>query len=80
MEFTLGNENMNPKILFWINKEFLMFGIAKKIIKKLNCKTYAIIDTNDYIKSFYEKQQIVDFDETWFFNDFLSLEKIITRL
>ncbi len=76
MEFIPGNENIDHKILFWINKEFLMFGIAKKITKKLNCKTYAIIDTNDYIKSFYEEQKTVDFDKTWFFNDFLSLEKL----
>lgn len=66
---------MNHKVLFWINKEFLTFGISKKIASKLECEKYAIIDVTGPIEQFYNEQKIVTFNKTWFFNDFLSLKK-----
>ena len=61
---------MTEKILFWIDSQFLLFGIAK-YIQKLHddCELYLIADCDEKLKKFFKKQDIVNFKKIYFFRD-----------
>ena len=60
---------MNDQILFWISPSFTHFCLAKFIQDKHNADLYAIIDTTNKPKKFFEKQKIVSFNQVWFYHD-----------
>ena len=60
---------MTSKILFWIGGAITTFSIAHSLQKKINANFYAIIDTYDKPKQFFLNQQLVKFEETWFYHD-----------
>jgi hypothetical protein len=62
---------MTKKILFWIEPPFIEFGIANIIQNEIDSELFAIIDTNK-AKYFFEKQDIVNFQKTWYFRDCFS--------
>jgi len=45
------------------------FGIAKFLMDKYDCETYAIIDANSYTKQFFSEQKLVNFNKIWYFRD-----------
>ena len=67
---------MSSKILFWISGALTTFCIANSLQKKTHSDFYAIIDTYDKPKSFFQNQQIVKFQKKWFYHDyFQNLDK-----
>ena len=63
---------MKEKILFFIEKEFLQFGISKYFQENLDYELYAIVDVNETLKKFFLEQKIVNFKQIWYFNDHIS--------
>ena len=63
---------MSDKILFWISRDLLHFGIAKHIQDNYECESYAIIESHKKPREFFKKQDIVHFEKTWFFDDLVS--------
>lgn len=60
---------MNNKILFWLDGTFIHFGIAKFLQNKFSSHMYAIIDINPRPKKFFENQNLVKFEKTWYYRD-----------
>ena len=63
---------MSSKILFWINGSLTSFCIAYSLQKKFNSNFYALIDSYDKPKSFFQNQNLVKFQKTWFYHDHLQ--------
>jgi len=59
---------VKDKLLFWV-EGLLHFGIAKFLMDKYDCETYAIIDANSYTKQFFSEQKLVNFNKIWYFRD-----------
>ena len=69
----MNSSNMpSEKIIFWSEGGFVGFSLASALRKKINGDFYAIFDSTDRKKPFYEKQRIVDFKKVWFFHDAIS--------
>ena len=47
---------MKDKILFWIDPDFLQFGIAKFLQKKIEADFYAIVDLNHHLEKSFKTQ------------------------
>ena len=60
---------MKDKILFWVDIEFVYFGIAKNILENYDCDAYAIIDVNKKAKKFFDEQKIIKFNKVWYYLD-----------
>jgi hypothetical protein len=66
---------MKDKILFWIDIEFIYFGIAKHFCQNYDCDAYAIIDVNEKAKTFFQKQKDVSFKKIWNYLDDVEIKK-----
>ena len=60
---------MTDKIIFWLDGFLLPYGLAKNLQEKHDCELYAIIDITNRTKKFFENQDLVNFNEKWFFHD-----------
>ena len=60
------------KIIFWESGDFFPFFLSNSLQKKINGEFYAIFDVPDRQKVFYQKQKLVDFKKSWFFQDGIS--------
>lgn len=60
---------MNKKFLLWINLSLFHFCFAYYFQKEYDCELYALIDTTDRPKKFFEDQNIVPFKKSWFYHD-----------
>jgi len=60
------------KILFWLDVDYIHFGIAKYLQEEENYELYAIFDFNHHLKKKFERQQVVEFKKSWFFWDYVS--------
>jgi hypothetical protein len=47
----------------------LNFGVAKYLKENIDCELFALIDTHNKTKKFFQDQKIVNFNETWYFRD-----------
>ena len=56
---------MEPKLFFWIDSHFVHYFLAKSIKEKINCKIYSCFEITDKPKKYFEKQNLVDFEEFW---------------
>ena len=63
---------MSDKILFWLDADLIHFGIAKYLQENYPCDLFSIIDITNKPKIFFEKQKIVNFQEKWFYHDYLQ--------
>ena len=61
--------NLKDKILFWISKDLIHFGIANELQKKYDADLYAIIETYDKPKEFFQNQNLVNFKKTWYLDN-----------
>ena len=61
---------MSSKTLFWINGSLTSFCIAYSLQKKNNTDFYAVIDCYDKPKVFFQNQNLVKFQKTWFYHDY----------
>jgi len=66
---------MTKKILFFLDLFTLHFGLANYLQKNLDCELYALIDTTDKQKKFFQEQKIVNFHKSWFYHDNINLNK-----
>lgn len=65
---------MKHKIIFWLDSNFVHFGLANAIQKKYDCDLYAIFDVTNKPKKFYQKQKLVNFQKLWFYHDFINIK------
>ena len=63
---------MSTKILFWINGSLTSFCIAYSLQKKINSDFYAVVDSYDKPKVFFQNQNLVKFQKTWFYHDYFQ--------
>jgi len=56
---------MPDKILFWLDKLFVYYGIAKSLQKKYPCEIFGIADIDETAKYFLENQKSVNFEKIW---------------
>jgi hypothetical protein len=63
---------MSTKILFWINGSLTSFCIAHSLQKKINSDFYAVVDSYDKPKVFFQNQNLVKFQKTWFYHDYFQ--------
>ena len=62
------------KILFFIDSWFFNFGIAKFLQEKYDADFYAIFNFEDKSEKFFQNQNIVKFNQTWFLQEVFSKE------
>jgi hypothetical protein len=60
---------MPSKILFWISGALTPFCISYYLQKKIDYDFFAIIDSYDKPKMFFQNQNLVKFQKTWFYHD-----------
>ena len=60
---------MKDNILFWISQDLVNFGIANELQKKYDADLYAIIETYEKPKEFFQNQNLVNFKKTWYFDN-----------
>jgi capsule polysaccharide modification protein KpsS len=63
---------MSSKVLFWISGALTTFCIAHSLQKKIDSDFFAIVDSYDNPKSFFQKQQLVKFKNNWFYHDHIQ--------
>ena len=63
----------NPNILFSIDIFLFHFCLAYYLQNRLDANFYALIDTNSEPKKFFENQDLVKFQKSWFLHD--NIEK-----
>jgi len=69
---------MMKKILFWINSGTMsIFGLSKYLQDEIDGEFYAIYDIPEKPKKFFQEQKFIDFEKTWFYNDFIETRKNI---
>jgi len=65
---------MKQKILFFLDLFTLHFGLANYLQNNLDCEIFALIDTTNKPKKFFQEQKIVNFKKTWFYHDEINLK------
>ena len=66
---------MKPKIIFWLDRGLVEFGVAKTISEKINCDLYGIFEVTSNPKQFFQNQKIVSFEKKWFYFDHILKSK-----
>jgi hypothetical protein len=60
---------LKDKFLFWISKDLLHFGVANSLQKNNEADLYAIIESFDKPKKFFQNQKFVNFRKTWYLDN-----------
>lgn len=68
--------NMTDRLLLWIDSSLLYFGLAKSLHDTHTADVYAIFDVTDKLKKFFLTQNIVQFQNTWYYHDNISTKNI----
>jgi hypothetical protein len=55
---------MNKKIIFWLDSDFVQFGLAHQLQKKYESDFYAVVDITNKTKSFFSKTKYNQISET----------------
>ena len=63
---------MKPKLMFWIDMNFLYFGLAESLQKMFDCELFSIIEVTDKPKKFFSEQKLVNFKKIWFYHDHIK--------
>jgi len=71
---------MTDKIIFWIDTEFIYFGLAKYVQKNYDCECYAVIDVNKNANKFFDEQKMVKFKKSWFYLDNVKMNNDVIDL
>ena len=50
---------MKDKVIFWLDQDFMYYGIAFYLQKKYDYDSFAIIDTTNKTKKFFKEQDLV---------------------
>lgn len=68
----MSEKMSKDKLLFWIDLWFFHFGIAKSLKEDYDCEVSAVIDVDDKAKNFFINQELLKFQNTWYFMDIFS--------
>ena len=60
--------------MYYQNLFLLHFAISEFMQKNIDCEQFALIDTTNKPKKFFESQKIVNFKKQWFFHDNIKVE------
>ena len=60
---------MTDKIIFWLDSALLSYCLSYYLQKMHDSELYAIIDITNKTKSFFQKQDLVEFKKKWFYFD-----------
>lgn len=60
---------MKDKIIIWENGSFFPFTLCNSLKEYGSFDFYAVIDTTNRKKLFFENQQIIKFNKMWFYHD-----------
>jgi hypothetical protein len=63
---------MNEKILFFLDKDWIHFGIAKCISDKLDANFYGIVDLDSHSSNFFKEQDLMKFEKIWYYQDYIK--------
>lgn len=63
---------MGKNFLFWCNLDMIEFGLAYSLQNKIDGNFFAISDSHDSLKKFFQKQNIVNFKKTWYYRDYVK--------
>lgn len=74
----MANNLINKNIVFWLDSAGIFFGIASFLQKKQNFSLHAICDITEKQKRFFKEQNFVQFDNTYFFHDYIKKNKTTT--
>ena len=62
---------MSDKILFFLDKDWIHFGIAKFLQDRYSCELFAVVDLDKPSSAFFEEQHIVKFNKIWYYQDYI---------
>jgi len=62
---------MSDKILFFLDKEWLHFGIAKFLQEQYDCELFTVLDLDKPSSKFINQQKLVHFTKIWDYRDFV---------
>ena len=60
---------MSDKILFLLTNDYTHYCLAYSLQKIYDCKMYAISEVTSRPKIFFQSQNLVNFENMWFFHD-----------
>lgn len=63
---------MNKKILFFLDKDWIHFGIAKYISDKLDANFYGIVDLDTHSSNFFKDQDLMKFEKIWYYQEYIK--------
>ena len=65
---------MTSKIIYYQDVFLLHFAISEYLQKNFDCKQFALIDTTDKVREFFENQLIVKFEKEWYLHDHIKID------
>jgi len=60
---------MRDKIIVWLDSNLMQFSMCYYLQKEIDADFFAIIDVTDKTRTFFEKQNLVNFKKIWFYHD-----------
>ncbi len=64
-------KTVKDKILFWLDKGLVYYGIAYFLNQQYDCELFSIIETGGKTKEFYKNQKLIPFKKIWYFDDYV---------
>ena len=66
---------VKPKILFWVDTNFMTYILSYHLQKKIDADFYTIYDLPNKTKTFFENQKLVNFKKIWHYHDQINFKK-----
>ena len=60
---------MKDKIVVWVDSDLKQFCLCYYLQKEIDADFFAIIDTTNKTRSFFENQNLINFKKIWFYHD-----------
>ena len=61
---------MKDKIIVWLDSNLMQFCLCYYLQKEIDADFFAIIDTTNKTRSFFENQNLVKFKKVWYYHDY----------
>ena len=65
---------MGDKILCWLGKDLVYYGITYFLNQQYDCELFSIVESEPKPRKFFEKQKLVPFKKMWFFSDYVQIK------
>ena len=67
----IPKKTVKDRILFWLDRGLVHYGIAYFLNKQYDCELFSIVDNaQGKTQKFFETQKLVPFKKTWYFYDY----------